>query len=263
MTSGIYWIYQISRDRAIYVGSSFRLEERIQAHRRQLKGGKHPNVKLQRTWNKYGSLDFIVATLEKVEQSHLMEREQFWMDAIDPTCNVAIVAGHPCQGRKLPPFTEEHRQRLSEAHKGHPSARKGKILSKETKEKMRNANIGKILSEQQKNNISRALLGKPHSTEHTERQAISRRSHKIELTEEQKERIRIAHTGFRHSEASKEKMKAAMKLRKRKPLSEETKKKISQSLMGRKSGIPMSEEKRAILLAAIKEHWRKWRENNG
>ena len=77
-------------------------------------------------------------------------------------------------------FTEEHLKKLSEAHKGKPSHRKGKKLSKEhiknlvaggfsmkgknhtkeTKAKISNAHKGRIISKEWRKKISKANKGK-------------------------------------------------------------------------------------------------------
>ena len=75
-------------------------------------------------------------------------------------------------------FTEEHKQALSNAHKGHTpwnkgktniyseetrkkmSANKGKKFSEETRKKMSEANKGKILSDEHKQKLSNSLKGK-------------------------------------------------------------------------------------------------------
>lgn len=49
------------------------------------------------------------------------------------------------KGRKMPPFTDEHRQRISESCIGRPSSRKGTHLTDETKYKLSEANKGKCI----------------------------------------------------------------------------------------------------------------------
>ena len=49
-------------------------------------------------------------------------------------------------GKKLPPFSAEHRRKLSESHKGKSTWLKGKHLTPETKEKLRQAHLGRISS---------------------------------------------------------------------------------------------------------------------
>ncbi len=60
-------------------------------------------------------------------------------------------------------FTLEHRQKLSVAYRGKPSGRKGLKATEDTKEKMRLSHLGYKPTEQQKIKISMALRGKKKS----------------------------------------------------------------------------------------------------
>lgn len=80
-------------------------------------------------------------------------------------------------GSKMPPRSDEHRQKISKIHKGKilsdetkskiskskkgkPSSRKGAILSDETKQKIREANLGKITPDWVKEKISLSEKGR-------------------------------------------------------------------------------------------------------
>jgi hypothetical protein len=64
-TVGVYklWIdgYKPDDSRAVYVGSSIKIEERLKDHNRQLKAGKHHSYKFQRAYN---------VLKEKLERRH-------------------------------------------------------------------------------------------------------------------------------------------------------------------------------------------------
>jgi len=64
-------------------------------------------------------------------------------------------------GKKKKPLTEEHRLKLSKAHKGKPSWNKGKKFSEETKKKMSEAKLGKKGSEKQRE-MMRNRCGEKH-----------------------------------------------------------------------------------------------------
>ena len=51
--SGIYLITNLINNK-VYVGSAANILKRWNDHIRTLKGNKHPNIFIQRSWNKYG-----------------------------------------------------------------------------------------------------------------------------------------------------------------------------------------------------------------
>jgi len=101
-------------------------------------------------------------------------------------------------GKKGIKFSEEHKRKLSEAHKG-------KKFSEETKRKMSEAKKGRKRSEETKRKISETMQGRKHS-------------------EERKRRSSEGQKGRKHSEEHKRKIGEAQK---GKTLSEETRVKIS------------------------------------
>jgi group I intron endonuclease len=159
-----------------YVGSAVILNERRNTHFYFLRHGKHYNPHLQAAWNKYGESNFEFEILEEVEdKSQLTVREQHWMDFyksynsengynIEPD---AVRHTHSKEMRKKigdgnrGKFVSlETRQKQSAALLGenHPMFHKklpkewrdnvvkaliGRKRSKETIEKIRQANLGK------------------------------------------------------------------------------------------------------------------------
>ena len=223
MTTGVYWFYQRSTDRAVYVGSSVNVERRIQEHRRMLQDGKHYNSHLQRTWNKYGADDFEMALLEPADAAQLKEREQFWMEAMPswPTCNIAIAADNAMRGRK---HTEETRQKLS------------RPFSDEHKQKLREArNQRGPTSDETRQKLSDAMQGNEHLLGHKH-------------TEETKRKIGAVWAGRKHSEETKAKMRAARALQ-------------SPPTLGMKLS-PCSEERKQKLSDAQKRYWAEKRQTS-
>lgn len=122
-----------------YVGSAVNLDKRWRRHYRQLNDGVHYNQHLQRAWNKYGSEAFFFKVVEHVEDSDvLIQREQFYIDSTSPEFNICPTAGSQ-KGRKAGP---ELRAKLSAAHKGKPSHRKGTKHSEDTKRKISKTKTG-------------------------------------------------------------------------------------------------------------------------
>ncbi len=137
-TSGIYEIVCRANGRR-YIGSAVNLDKRWRLHYRQLNDGTHHNRHLQRAWSKYGSSEFFFRVVENVtDPSQLVAREQFFIDSLRPDFNICPTAGSQ-KGKKASP---ELRAKLSAAHKGKPSPRKGAVLSEETKRKISESKKG-------------------------------------------------------------------------------------------------------------------------
>ena len=131
--SGIYKIESISHPERIYIGSAINIKKRWNYHTEGLSHNKHHSQKLQRHFNKYGRNDLMFSVVEECPSVLLIQREQFYINALKPYFNIAKIAGS-CLGVKR---------------------------SKETMLKQlatRKAN-NKSLSEEGHKNISKALLG--------------------------------------------------------------------------------------------------------
>ena len=111
--SGIYKIEQISKNK-VYVGSSKNMYNRCHRHMSELRHGKHPNIFLQRAFNKYGENDFKIECLEKCHLEFLADREQFYINIYNS-------------------FDEKNGFNLFKI----PYSSKGKIVSQETKNKLK------------------------------------------------------------------------------------------------------------------------------
>ncbi len=77
--SGVYRILNTVTGKS-YVGSSNHIARRWREHRTCLYRDIHPNLKLQRSWNKYGREAWEFSVVEKCQVSVLLEREQFYID---------------------------------------------------------------------------------------------------------------------------------------------------------------------------------------
>lgn len=163
-------IYQISNlDGTLYVGSAVNLTKRKGNHFYCLREGNHPNIHLQRAWNRDGADAFTFSVLEYVERlEDLTVREQAHLDATKlagtPMYNI-LEKAHSQLGfrhsdeskakisRNKKGFfpTDETRQRLS-------VAQKARVFTEEQKKNMSEARQGIVFSEAHKNNLS--LVGK-------------------------------------------------------------------------------------------------------
>jgi hypothetical protein len=114
----------------------------------------------------------------------------------------------------------------------------GKKVSPEVREKIRVAQVGRKLSEEHKEKLRQARRGK-------------------KLTEEHKRKVGEARKGRKHTPEAIEKMRMAAK--KRPPITEETKKKLSLAHKGKK-GKPCSEETKAKIGEANRRRHQERRE---
>lgn len=97
--SGIYKITNTLNNKC-YIGSAVDPKARIYTHKSQLSKGKHHSILLQRAWNKYVCDNFLFTILEECEKEKLIEREQFYLDTLNPEYNIAKKAGN-CLGVKF------------------------------------------------------------------------------------------------------------------------------------------------------------------
>lgn len=79
---GIYCIENLTNHKK-YIGQSIDVYHRWQDHRRELEGGRHHNVYLQRAWDKYKENNFSFYVLEACDSSLLDEREIYYINQFD------------------------------------------------------------------------------------------------------------------------------------------------------------------------------------
>lgn len=297
--SGIYQIQSVIKPQRVYVGSSINVKRRWNEHLVTLKRGCHKNPKLQSHYNKYGKNDLVFSVLTGCDNCDLVNQEQFFLDSIKPWFNICVLAGntlgtkrsdeaiinmsgenHPMYGKH---HSEETKRKMKEAKKNMSKEEKlkwiesisgknhplyGKHLSDDVKEKISIANKGRTRSEEARSNISNATQGRipwnkgiPH-TEETKRRikesligCNKRRTWKP--TEEQKKKMierlsKYSHKGMPLSEETKKKISDKHKGI---PCSEEKAKKISEALKGNvpwNKGIPNSEETRSKIKESLR-----------
>lgn len=203
---GIYAIVNMINAH-FYIGSAVSLYRRKNQHFNDLKANRHGNDHLQKAYKRYGNNAFRFYVIECVEATEdLIEREQNYIDTLDPHYNIAPTAGSQL-GMK---HSEETRRKLSKSHKGH-------IPSEETRKKRSEAQKGKkrgAFTEEWRKNMSEAHKG----------QTLSPVS--IEKREATKQAKRETDPTYgKHSKPSPKKGK---------PLSEEHKAKVSATLKGYK-----------------------------
>lgn len=207
LNSGIYQIVN-KQTCQFYIGSTVNLQRRRHNHFHLLRIGKHDNVYLQRSFDKYGLSKFDFFVIEYSILSHLLTTEQKYLDVCWDNCNkcfnIGKIADAPARGTKR---SEECKRKMS-------LDRKGKIpnriycVSEETKAKLRKAlknnknHLGKKHSENAKLKISISSKGKTRKS----------------LSKETKMKIGLANKGKIRTAETKEKLKFAA-LNRRKEIS--------------------------------------------
>lgn len=129
MLSGIYKIVN-SIDGHFYVGSSKRLEVRRKRHFSMLRSNKHVNYKLQNSFNKHGETNFHFEVLEYCLPELLIEREQHYLDTLNPFYNILIIANSSLGVKRTDEYKIKHRAAL----KGRSAWNKGISTGKQSPE---------------------------------------------------------------------------------------------------------------------------------
>lgn len=147
MQSGIYKIENKS-NRKIYIGSAKNIFSRWYKHKYLLRKNKHPNKKMQYSWNKYGEDDFIFEIIVTCPVEYLLKLEQWFLDNLKPKFNLVKTAGNTL-GYKMKPSQKKHLYGNTYGL--------GTTRNAETKEKMSAWQRGRKLS---KTHIENLIKGK-------------------------------------------------------------------------------------------------------
>ena len=113
-------IYKIeTSDNKCYVGSTERtFRHRWTGHLHYLRNNKHHSQYLQNVFNKYGEDNLTFSVLEVVEnKDDVIEREQYWIDLLQPVFNVLKVAGSTVGYQHTPEWrlkrSKKYREQMS------------------------------------------------------------------------------------------------------------------------------------------------------
>lgn len=102
---GIYKILNIDT-KDFYIGSSLNVYRRMYSHQTLLRNNRHPNIHLQRAWNKYGQEKFEYIVLEyvdcKINERQLHRIEQQYLDDLIPSYNISRDAISPLSTKHAP-----------------------------------------------------------------------------------------------------------------------------------------------------------------
>ena len=169
MNSGIYKLTITRPDGSelFYYGQSQDLRRRESNHRSSLRGGKHGNPRMQKSWEKHGNVRFDVVLFCDVSDLNMFEQRFLDAFAGDPDCmNMSNCAEATMRGYK---HSDETREKMSAAAVGKPK-------SPEHRKKIGAAHLGMKRSASARANISQACKGRKWSDEDLARRVSTQRS---------------------------------------------------------------------------------------
>ncbi len=109
MNTGIYKIQNTANGK-FYIGSCASVRDGIRGrwtrHKRELNQYKHHSLILQNAWDKYGRDSFIFEIIEECKPEQCLEREQYYLDDLQPAYNICKQAAN-CLGVKRSKATKE------------------------------------------------------------------------------------------------------------------------------------------------------------
>lgn len=203
---GVIYRITCTANGKFYIGSTVNKAQRWARHRKQLRGGAHPNKHMAAAWAKYGEAAFAFEVLESVDDpAALFAAEQKYLDlhaGKDYCFNRALYAGAPMRGKFGPEasnygriFGPEMRAKLSAAISGENHPNWGKPLPESTRAKIKEANKtnpwkGARHTPEAIAKIAAASRGRPVSEETRAKRSAALKGREISLDQ----RLRISKT---------------------------------------------------------------------
>lgn len=231
MMNGIVYKATCLINGKIYVGQTVRiLAQRIKEHTIGKKG------LFARAIKKYGMLNFVFEVIDTADNRlDLNEKEILWinkLNSITPNGYNLTVGGEGCNGCVR---SEETRLKMSNARRN---------ISEEVRNKLRSAAIGRKHTQESKDKMRYAKTGTTASAETKARQSISQ-SGKI-MSLEARRKVSVARSGkplspehclkikvAKNNLSEETRLKMSESAKKKAPISEETRKKLSLAITGR------------------------------
>lgn len=200
--SGVYEILNLKNNKR-YIGSSCNIYSRLYYHFKYLKNNSHTNKYLQRSWNKYGEVNFKVNILEYVEDEILLrETEQKYINLYDSKNLLLNVSKNVKSFWKGQKHTKESKEKMSKMQKGRPSNKKGKTYEEMYgKEKAENYKKKLALtSTGRENKLKNLTLEEIHGEEKAReiRKKISKANKNKKKTKEHRRKIGEGNKGKDH-----------------------------------------------------------------
>lgn len=213
--SGVYKITNIKNGK-FYIGSSIDINTRWRRHKSDLRNENHPNLYLQRAWNKYGERYFIFELC--LETNDLRAVEQKLLDGYFGSADCYNLNPNVSGGDLLTnhPYRDDIIRRISETTiSNRASMSKEERVKKWGKNGKDNPNYGNGWTEEQRRQASDRMKKRMSNPE--ERQKISKAMEKRMSNPEERQKIsEFAKTrigdknpfyGKRHSDETKQKLR--------------------------------------------------------
>lgn len=209
MATGIYTITNQISGR-VYVGQAVDVARRWKTHLRAMRSGV--KTKLYDAMRAYGVQSFVQDVLEECAADELAEREAYWIAKLDTLASGYNMIADTAQRRLL---SDETRERMRQAQIG-------KKHTNEHRAAIARAGRGRVVTAETRAKLSAALSGKKRSPEAIERmhEAARKRdnSHLInfafrpgcKLSEETRAAMSSARRGVPKSPEHREKLKLAL-----------------------------------------------------
>jgi group I intron endonuclease len=142
-----------------YIGSSKDLRVRFYTYyKTNLLSRSLNNTIIAKALLKYGFYNFSIYILEYCDVSVLLEREQYYLDLLKPSYNIAKIAGSNLGVS----YSEEVKEKTRQSRLGKIHKEETKNLMSLAHSGMNNSMFGKLHTEQSKSLMSLAKIGKVH-----------------------------------------------------------------------------------------------------
>ena len=181
---GIYCIENLVNGKR-YIGQSQDIECRWKCHKIELNKNRHHNCHLQRAWNKYGQENFKFSILTLCTTEELDNKECYYIDLYKTTdlsfgynldsggnlnkthsketrLKISLANSGERNGMYGKHHTAEWKKYISENYSGVNSATYGMKHTDETKEKIRQKAIGRIISKETRKKLAEANIKNGH-----------------------------------------------------------------------------------------------------
>lgn len=206
--SGIYQILNTVTS-IRYIGQSANIQKRKQQHFAALENGKHHCKHMQRAFDKYGASAFHHSVIELCGSDQITKQEQYWMDffgAIDGIYNSAPAAGSPLGLKRSAETIEklrlakvgrmhsdETKRRMSESHIKRKEEQSIKARAQWSNPVMRAAFIenikGRVVSDETKKKLRSGLLIRWSNEEYKTRVSANQKIAQVKKAGESSERM--------------------------------------------------------------------------